>query len=280
MPRDDGREAIIIIARRAPTAGRRRSLQKLRSAFVPDNPESTKTSRRAGNGAFSFSIVFCASLFLTGCWKGISHETLATALSVNGYVTYGSKRNTDRNILHPGARLNAGCSVQVAPGAEADFILLPGVLLRTLENSDLIIEGLKLTKDGDETGGGMLAHAASVRLKKGKTTLSYEQPEDTPGSLAVVTDHVTVNATLSSLFCIETDPSHTRVTCVRGQIDALDVTGKWSVINAGWAQNWNAKSPESILTRADSGGQSEIDKALQVEQHLHALEPPNAFPTK
>jgi hypothetical protein len=280
MPGDDGRAAIIIASRARTIGRRRRWLQRLRSALVPDNHGSTKTSRRARNGAFSLSIVLCASLFLTGCWKGISHEALATALSINGYVTFVSKRKTDRNILHPGATLNAGCSLQLANGAEADFTLLPGVLLRAFDNSDLIIEELKLTKDGDETGGGMYARAATIRLNQGKATLSYEQPEDTSGSLTIITDRVMVNARLSSLFCIETDPFHTGVTCVRGQIDALDATGKRSLIKAGWVQNWSVKDRKSILTRADSAGQSQIDNALQVEKHLRALEPPNGFPIK
>jgi hypothetical protein len=253
---------------------------RLPSVLSPYNRGISKGSYGTSNGTFALSILLCVSLLLTGCWKGISHEVPATALRVNGEVTYGSKRKVERNILHQGNRLPVGCSLQVANDADVDFILLPGVLLRAFENSDLIIEELRLTKDGDETGGGMYARAASIRLKKGKATLSYEQPEDTASLVAVVTDRVTINARLSSLFSIETDPLHTEVTCIRGQIAVLDAKSKTSVIKAGWRQNWSVKGPDPILTRADSGSQSQTDNALHAEEQLRALELPNAFPIR
>jgi hypothetical protein len=231
-------------------------------------------------GAFFFSITLCASVFLTGCWKGISHEVLATVLSIRGQVTYAPKGRHDPHILGPGAALRAGCSVRVSDGAEVDITLLPGVLLRASDNSDVTIDELKLIKDGDETRSGMRGRTARIQLKQGKATLSYEQPDGTSGSVAVVTDRVTVNARLDSLFCIETDTVHTRVICVRGQIDALDAAGKSSVIKAGWLQNWGANYPESILVRNDSRAQPEIDNALKVEQQLRALEPRDGFPIR
>jgi hypothetical protein len=231
-------------------------------------------------GAFLFSVILCANLFVSGCWKGISHEVLATALSIRGQGTYAPKGTNDRHILPPGARLSAGCSVQVSNGAEVDIALLPGVLLRASDNSDITIEELKLIKDGDETRSGMRGRTARIRLKQGKATLSYEQPDGTSGSVVVVTDRVTINARLTSLFCIETDTVHTRVICARGQIDALDATGKPSVMKAGSLQSWGAKHSESTSVRTDSPAQPEIDNALKVEQQLQALEPPDAFPIR
>jgi hypothetical protein len=231
-------------------------------------------------GAFFFSATLCASIFLTGCWKGISHEVLATVLSVRGQVTYSPNGAQDPHVLSPGARLNKGCSVRVSDAAEVDITLLPGVLLRASDHSEVTIGELKLIKDGDETGGGMIDHTAGIRLKEGRVTFSYEQPEGTSGSFAVVTDRVTVNAKLDSLFCIETDALHTRVICVRGQIDAVDATGNSSVIKTGRLQNWDARQSESILVRTDARTQPEIDKALQVEEQLRTLEPPNAFPAR
>jgi hypothetical protein len=231
-------------------------------------------------GAFFFSVTLCASVFLTGCWKGTSHEVLATVLSVRGQVTYATKGQHDPQVLSPGARLNAGCSVRVSDGAEVDITLLPGVLLRASDNSEVTIEELKLVKDGDETEGGMLDHTAGIRLKQGKVTLSYEQPEGTSASFAVVTDRVTVNARLDSLFCIETDALHTRVICIRGQVDVLDATGKSSAIKTGRLQNWDDRQSESILVRTDSRTQPEIDIALKVEEQLRDLEPPKAFPVR
>jgi hypothetical protein len=231
-------------------------------------------------GAFFLSVALFASVLLTGCWKGIGHEVLATVLSVRGQVTYIPKGAQDPHVLSPGARLNAGCSVRVSDDAKVDITLLPGVLLRASDNSEVTIDELKLIKDGDETGGGMIDHTAGIRLKQGKVTISYEQPEGTSGSFAVVTDRITVNAKLDSLFCIETDALHTRVICVRGQIDALDATGKPSVMKTGRLQNWDARQSESILVRTDARTQPEIDKALKVEEQLRTLEPPNPFPVR
>jgi hypothetical protein len=231
-------------------------------------------------GAFLFFITFCVAAFLSGCWKGISHEVLATVLSIRGQVTYAPKGTNDRHILGQGARLNAGYSVRASNGAEVDITLLPGVLLRASDNFDLTVDELTLIKDGDETRSGMRDRRTRVRLKQGKATLSYEQPDGTSGSVVVVSDHVTVNARLNSLFCIDTDTVHTRVMCVRGEIDVVDATGKPSVMKAGSLQNWGAKHSESTLVRTDSPAQPEIDNALKVEEQLHALEPPNGFPIR
>jgi hypothetical protein len=224
--------------------------------------------------AFFFSFALCASLFLTGCWKGVSHEVLATVLSVNGQVTCAPRGGRNPHVLDLGARLAGGASVQVPNGAEVDLALLPGILFRASNNSTVIITELRLIKDGDETGGGMRSRIAGVRLERGSATLSYQQPEQTSGSVAVITDRVLIKASQDSLFCIETDNTHTRVICVRGQVDALDATGKASVIKAGWLQKWDAS--ESIPVRPDSRSQPEIDTALKVEQQLRAFETPNA----
>jgi hypothetical protein len=231
-------------------------------------------------GASFFSVTLCAGVVLTGCWKGIRHDVQATVLSARGQVIYAPQGGHDPHVLTPGVRLNPGCSVRVPDGAEVDITLLPGLLLRASDNSEVTIDELKLTKDGDETSGGMRDRMAGLRLTKGKVTLSYEQPEGTSGSLKVVTDRITVNSRVDSLFCVETDSLHTRVICVRGQLDAFDAAGKASIINAKRLQDWAATPSEPILVRPDSRAQSEIDQALRVEQQLRILEPPNAFPIR
>jgi hypothetical protein len=50
----------------------------------------------------------------------------------------------------------------VSDGAEVDITLLPGVLLRASDNSEVTIDELKLIKDGDETSGGMIDHTAGI----------------------------------------------------------------------------------------------------------------------
>jgi hypothetical protein len=144
----------------------------------------------------------------------------------------------------------------------------------------VIITELKLIKDGDETGPGMRGRTAGIRLEQGMTTLSYEPPEQTSGSVAVVTDRVMAKATQDSLFCVETDKEQTRILCVRGQIHVIDATGKASVIKAGYLQNWGANRSELISVRTFSRIQPEIDAMLKVEKELRALEVPNASPIR
>jgi hypothetical protein len=228
-------------------------------------------------GAFFFSVTLCASVFLTGCWKGISHEVVATVLSMRGQVTYVPKGTNDPHILDPGARLNAGCSVRVSDGAEVDITLLPGLLLRVAGDSDFTIDELTLTKDGNETQGGMVNRVARTRFNRGGATISFQLPDQEVGQLIVATSHVTINSSVDSLLRIDTDANSTRAICVRGRIRTTNTNGRTSVLEQGFFQMWGAAATEARPAQTDGPVRAESDKAGKTEAALLEIDPPETF---
>src|SRR5256885_1910675 len=99
-------------------------------------------------------LAFCC-LFANGCSKGISRATAATVFSVKGNVVFG---NSERNHFQPvtlKSRIHSGNTVRSADGASINLALIPGALAQLSGNSEIKIEELRITKDGNQTAGGM-----------------------------------------------------------------------------------------------------------------------------
>src|SRR4030095_9776913 len=95
------------------------------------------------------STVLC-SVLVNGCSKDISRATAATVLSVKDRVVFG---NAERNAFEPvtlKSRIHDGDTVRSANGASLDLTLIPGTLVRLSGDSEIKIEQLSITKDGNE----------------------------------------------------------------------------------------------------------------------------------
>ena len=153
-----------------------------------------------------FRFALCLGL-LTGCWEGISRRVVATVLSKQGEVVYGSSEKNDFRPLGPDEKPGVGGVLRTSDGADVDLELLPGLLVRVSHNSEFKIEELKLTKDGNETAGGMLNRAARVHLNRGKVTVYFQQPDGAEGQVGIGTDRVSFSAKPGSLFHVEANNS-------------------------------------------------------------------------
>src|SRR5437870_7284012 len=149
-------------------------------------------------------LAFCC-LFANGCSKGISRATAATVFSVKGDVVFG---NAERNQFQPvtlKSRIHDGNTVRSTDGASINLALMPGALAQLLGDSEIKIETLRITKDGNETAGGMRDRNARIRLIRGKIIVLFNPSDSSPSQFAITAHQVTVRPNSDCLFCVWTN---------------------------------------------------------------------------
>jgi hypothetical protein len=109
----------------------------------------------------------------SGCLEGVTRRTVAVVLSVKGDVVSGT---TEKNNFQPvtrESRIPDGSIVRTSDGALLDLGLIAGALAQLSTNSEITIEELKISKDGNQTGDGMRSRSARIRLHLVKINYKY-----------------------------------------------------------------------------------------------------------
>src|SRR5262249_4833018 len=156
----------------------------------------------------------------TGCSKGITRATVATVFFVTGDVVFG---NAERNQFQPvttKSKIHGGSTVRTSDGAAINLALIPGTFVQLSENSEIKIDELRLTKDGNETAGGMLDRRARIRLTRGRVSVLFSRSDISVSQLTVATSQATLTPDSDCLFSVWTDGTTTRATCGRGEMSA------------------------------------------------------------
>lgn len=217
----------------------------------------------------SFSSVFalCFCLAGNGCSKGITRATAATVFFVRGNVVFG---DAERNHFQPvtsKSKIHAGDTVRTSDGASINLALIPGAFVQVSGNSEIKIEDLRVTKDGNETAGGMLDRRAQIRLSRGRIVSLFGHSDTSASEFNVTTGQVTLKPDSDCLFSIWTDGT-TRVTCGRGEVNASTDAQPPVKIAAGYFSQWPTASKEPNAATADASAQMDIKTALDVEPEL------------
>ncbi len=212
------------------------------------------------------SLTLC-SFLANGCSKGISRATAAVVFSVRGRVVFG---NAERNDFQPAtvkSRIHSGDTVQSSDGASIDLALIPAALARLSGDSEIKIDEFSITKDGNQTAGGMRDRTARIRLSRGRVVVLFIPTDRSASQFAVTTGQLTIKPDSECLFCVWTDGKTTRLTCAKGKItasaDAQPVT-----IAAGYFQEWPTTRKAPVPATQDAGAQIDITESLEAEQRL------------
>src|SRR5215831_4989548 len=123
----------------------------------------------------SFRTLLALSVCLlgNGCSKGITRATVATIFFVKGDVVFGNAEQNQFEPVRPKSKIRGGDIVRTADGASINLALVPSAFVQVSGNSEIKIEQLKLTKDGNETAGGMLERRAHIRLVRGRASVLF-----------------------------------------------------------------------------------------------------------
>jgi hypothetical protein len=218
--------------------------------------------------SFSSVLALCVCLLGNGCSKGITRSTVATALFVRGNVVFG---DVERNAFEPitsKSRIRAGDTVRTSDGASISLALIPGAFVQLYGNSEIKIEDLRLTKDGNETTDRLLGRRAWIRLNRGRIVSLFSQSDKTASEFGVKTGQITLKPDYDALFSVWTDGATSRATCGRGELSASADGQSPLKISAGYFSQWPTAAKEPIAASADAGAQRDIKTALDVEPEL------------
>ena len=221
--------------------------------------------------ALAILLALCCGL-ATGCSKGISRATAATVLSVKGTVVFG---NAEQNNFQPvtlKSWIHDGNTVRTSDGASID-LLVPAALAQVSGNSEIKIEELRITKDGNQTDGGMRDRSARIRLSQGKITILFSRSDKSASQFSINSRQVTISGDSDCLFRVQTDDTTTRITCVRGKIYAYTGAQSPMAIGAGYFQQWPSTRPEPVAAADDETAQIDIMDSLNIGnrwRELHA----------
>ena len=213
-------------------------------------------------------LALCFCLLGNGCSKGITRATAATVFFVRGNVVFGNAERNDFQPVTSKSKIHVGDIVRTAEGASINLALVPGAFVQLSGNSEIKIEDLRLTKDGNETAGGILDRHGSIRLNRGRIVSLFSHSDTSASEFDIKTSQVTLRPDSDCLFCVWTDGATSRVTCGRGEVSASAEAQPPLKIAAGYFSQWPTASKEPTPAIADAGAQMEIKTALDVEVEL------------
>src|SRR5215475_11296423 len=217
--------------------------------------------------SFSSVLAVCFCLLGNGCSKGITRATAATVFFVRGNVAFGNAERNDFQPVSSRSKVHAGDTVRTSDGASVNLALMPGAFVQLSGNSEIKIEDLRLTKDGNETAGGVLDRRASIRLNRGRIVSLFSHSDRSASEFSVTTGQVMLRPDSDCLFSVWTDGTTSRVACGRGEVSAPDAQSPMKIV-AGYFSQWPTPSKEPVSAITDAGAQMDVKTALDVELEL------------
>jgi hypothetical protein len=218
------------------------------------------------------SFLLCCGL-VSGCWKGATRQVAATVLSMHGPVVFGADEQTDLRPVAAESRLRGGTSVRALDGAWLNLALLPGALLHLSSNSEIKIEELKISKDGNQTDGGMRDRVARLRLSRGKIIVLFSPPNKSTEQFSISARQATITVDSDCLFCVQSDQTTARLTCVRGKIYVSHSGQPMAVaIGAGYFQKWPSARLQTTAASDDTAAQIDVVDSLKIGDELRELQ--------
>ena len=220
--------------------------------------------------ALTFLLALCFGL-ANGCSEGVTRRTAAIVLSVKGDVVFRMPEENNFQLVTRDSRIQDGSIVRTADGALLDLGLIAGVLAQMSSNSEIKIEELKISKDGNQTRGGILSRSARIRLSRGKITVLFRGRDQSTPQFTVSTPTVTITPDSDCLFRVRDDEAATRLTCVQGKVHAAYGSQPPVTIRAGYFQQWPSTRPEPVAATENAAAQIDITDSLEIENNLREL---------
>jgi hypothetical protein len=219
---------------------------------------------------FFLALIGCS---LSGCWQGVSRNVMATVLSGDGEVDSSTEGQNGFRAIRPGTKLRVGNVARTSKDAKLNIALLPGALVQLSNSSEIKIQALQISKDGNETADGMRSRVVRVQLNRGKIIALFQRSNESATQFTISTRQATISSDQNCLFQIQVEDTKTRLTCARGKVSASQGDHQMSVIEAGYFQEWPSNGSAAMSTADDARGQIDVTDALEAERELRQLQP-------
>ncbi len=176
--------------------------------------------------------------------------------------------------LTTGGYFRSGDKISASTQSRVDLMLLPGVLVELGAESEMKIERLQLTRDGDESLQPMTAREAHIRLERGRLVASVGLAP-TESLLVVETPAGSFAAGPDRTLLIEVNGAKARTMCLRGKATFRPTGGAQELtIPAGFFAELPLNPGAPLRTAASAGAevQAEVPAILNVEKRLLRLQ--------
>jgi hypothetical protein len=220
---------------------------------------------------FTLFAAFCSGL-ICGCSEDVTRRTGATVFSIKGDVVFGTREGNNFQAVTRESRIYEGSIVRTSDGALLDLGLNGGALAQISGNSEIQIDELKISKDGNQTRGGVRSRSARVRLNRGKIIVLFSERGSNTSQFAISTGAETVTPDSDCLFSVQRDDTAARVTCVRGKVYVATDGRPPMAIGAGYFQQWPLTRPEPVAASENAAAQFDITDSLEIEDRLLKVE--------
>ncbi len=216
---------------------------------------------------FLFAAALALSLAVVSCRPLFHREVSGIVLQVEGRVEASTKDKSFR--LTNQSRLYPGTLIDVPAGDRVDLKLLPGILVEGTGESQIQIEQLRLSRDGDETIRPMIAREATLRLTHGTLLLSVGRAP-THSRLRVVTPFGTLTTGAGRVCKLTVTAAGGRVLSVRGINSFAPVSGGPPVqVGAGFFYEApGSNRPPQPASQSGSEAEAELADTLIAEGRL------------
>ena len=218
---------------------------------------------------FVSSIGLCL-LLASSCSRDIRRATAAEVFFVDGKVIFG---NAERNAFQPvmlKSRVHTGDTVRSSHGASIDLALIPPALAQITGDSEIKIDELTVTKDGNQTAGGMRDRTARIRLNRGKVIVLFSPSDRSACQFTVTMGQLTIKPDSDCLFSVWTDGKTTRVTSSKGSVNASTDAERPVAIAAGYFQEGTGTRTMTGPATDKAAAQIDIRDSLEAEQRLQS----------
>ncbi len=211
------------------------------------------------------------SLGLASCRPLFRREVAGRILALEGNAT--GKRGaqeialTSKGLIYPGETISAHAD------ARLDLMLVPGILVELIGDTEIEITELHLARDGDETIRPMTVRGAIMRVTHGTVVASVGEAQTDP-RLIVATPQGTLTADAARTFRVDVAEGKTRILSVRRQV-VIRAAGAPAELKipAGYFATLPAATPNlRSAAEEDAEAQALLHATFEVEKRLLRLE--------
>jgi len=108
-------------------------------------------------------------LILSGCGRDGGREVQGNVLSLRGTVTFedGKEGTRHQQPLMIGSKLSVDDRLETSPNSVASLLLIPGIFIQIGAGTEMVIEELRVQKQGDAMVNAMKSRLATLHLHRG-----------------------------------------------------------------------------------------------------------------
>jgi FecR-like protein len=216
-------------------------------------------------------VLYCGiALSFSACEETVTRRVLATILSVDGAAEVRQRGHSEFNQVTPATLLQVGAVVRTGTSGTLNLAFLPNTLVNLSENTELQIDDLALTKDGNAMRNDVRSRIVRLRLLGGTMFVSFNRLPDSECDLTIRTPHGELSASSDCTLLVNTDKRRTRVTCVHGIVTTSIGQASFS-IEAGYFQEFPSSDLSPQVAAEDAQAQREVTSMIQTENELQNL---------